>query len=814
MKVQAKSVPVTEYSSGIRQASAIFLLMKKLIASLSLALTTFAISFPVDLVVKVTDGRIAIEDASIMIPQNKAGLMTDENGICIFKNLAEGQYTIYAMLPGYEKYSNTIAVKASVLTTNIDIRLKPSAYSLGKISVESKRNRGRVDSQTTIKQEDMEANSQALINDSFKTLQLMPGVSSCGSIVDSSMFIQGGNNYEWVACMDGMIITDPMRWAGGTSSVSMFNPNFVDSISLYTSAYPAMYGQGLSGIVVVDTINGSKDRWKGFIDVSGVESEILVEGPITSNLTVAFDMRRTYYDLIMPIFESSDGSKISYPYIWDGIMKICWDITPEDRLTFDAYFSLEGENLNVTSYNVTNAPQTFGNFLGNVNYQILNIIGSAKYTHRINSGDSFDIVAGALPTIGNVYYSQSEAISLTENYGQYLYELGTDYYLNSLKGNKLQIGIMTMYLNPFYASLQTSQYMLTPQGQWTNFQNENININSLRASYYSAYIEDNYEIIPSIIVELGGREEYYSLNNEYGFNPQGGIKWETTKELDFYLRGGFYHYFPWDFLEINSTTGNPELKSEKVYHAIAGMEYSDADYMFRVEGFYKYYYDLIEADSVLNYNNNGIRNVYGGDIYLQKKQRKGDWLSGWISYTYVNGQEEITNRSPEDPNNPYTASLDQFFAPYFIRSHTISALVELTYYKNAGVSSFFDFMNEWKFSMELSAMSGVPYTPVTNYTAMNVNGGTQYYFFNGAYDSLFTPWYFRLDLKLTIPVGGNFLTGLLGPYARMFVYLGLINAFNNNNVISCSYVVNNGTLQLSQLKDWAIAPVGGFRIEF
>jgi hypothetical protein len=269
-----------------------------------------------------------------------------------------------------------------------------------------------------------------------------------------------------------------------------------------------------------------------------------------------------------------------------------------------------------------------------------------------------------------------------------------------------------------------------------------------------------------------------------------------------------------NILELNSITGNPGLQSEKVYHALAGMDYSDSVYMFRAEGFYKYYYDLDEADSVLNINNNGIRNVYGGDIYIQKKPKKGEWLSGWISYTYVNGMEEITNRSAEDPGNPYQAPLDQQFAPAFLISHTISALAELTYYKSGYGHSFFDFMNEWKFSAELTLESGIPYTPVTNFTAMNVSGMTQYYFYHGAYDSKLTPWYCKLDLKLTMPFDAGWLKGFFGPYVRGYIYIEVLNALNCNNVLSYNYTVNNGQLLKNPVNDLPLIPLGGVRIEF
>ena len=190
----------------------------------------------------------------------------------------------------------------------------------------------------------------------------MPGVSSGAGAMDSTMYIEGGNSTEWLASMDGILIPDPVRW-GSVFTISMFNPYTVDSIDLYTAGYPASYGQGLSGIIVVDTINGSRDRWKGFIDISAIEAEVLVEGPVTSNLTVMFDMRRTFYDLYVPLITGTENSGVQYPYLWDGILKIGWDITPSDKITFDAYGSLEGLRwiLTADTYALPNRGKPFGN---------------------------------------------------------------------------------------------------------------------------------------------------------------------------------------------------------------------------------------------------------------------------------------------------------------------------------------------------------------------------------------------------------------------------------------------------------------------
>ncbi len=761
-----------------------------------------------DLKIRVTGDRQPLKDVSLVFTELKTNLMTDDRGMAFIKNIPDGNYTVFAVLPGYDRYSNVIEIKGK--DREISIRLNQTAYSLGEISVESKRNRGKASTETTIKPEQLEANTQTFMNDALKTLQLMPGVSSSGTSFDSSMYIQGGGQTEWISYMDGIFIENPVRWGG---NLSMFNPYLIDSIDLYTAGYPAVYGQGLSGILVVNTRNGSKDRLKGFIDLSAISAEMLIEGPLASNLTVLFDMRRTYYDFIAPYFTPEDRrAGIEYPYLWDSLLKFDWDISPNDNLTFDAYGSLEGMKWNMSGD--PNGPEKAGNLTGRYVYQIINLIGSTKYTHRFDPEDSFDISFGATPVFTTEQFSQSQSYSNNIDLNEYLYQLNSDFYLNSINGHKIQLGFSIIYIDPFYGDSYNSAYMLDNQGNWTNYYNKDVKYNYISAVSYSGSVMDDWEILPSFILELGGREEYYSLNNEYIFDPMAGIKWEATKELDFFARGGRYSQFPLDMTEVDSNTGNPNLQSQKVYHLIAGMDYSDNLYCFKTEGFYKHYYDLDENDSMLNINNSGTRDVYGADLYLQKKARKGDWFSGWLAYTYVYGLEEITSRSAENPSNPYTTPLDTWFVPDFLSAHTISALAEFTYYRDPVKQSFFDFLDEWKLSLQLTAMSGKPYTPVTNYISAPVNGGTQYYFSNGPYDSQYAPWYVRLDVKLTIPLGLDFLKGVLGPDVRGYLYVEVLNVLNYYNVISYAYTVNNGQLQKVAVTDWPIMPLGGIRIEF
>ena len=715
--------------------------------------------YPAKLTVTVMDSLQPMSDAVVVILEQNLQETTDKKGKALFEDLTPGKYTLVVMLNGYHKYTKAVTIPADGL--KITAKINPKAYNLGEVTISAKRTQGKTETKTTITQDEVGAVSQSIMHDSIKALQAMPGVSSSGGTFDSRMYIQGGDAYEWIASMDGVYIMNPTRWGG---SVSMFNPNIVDTIDLYTAGYPSSFGQGLSGIVDVQTRSGDKEHWKLFYEQSVVSSEIQLEGPVSSNFTVFFNTRRTYYDLVAPYLFTGDQWKgVQFPYLWDGVFKMNWEITPSDILSFTGYGSQEGMKWNLAAGGDTD--------LGSnavFSYQTINLIGSLRYRHNFGNEDSFDITAAYTPIFGNYHLGDSMIVQEDEWENDYYYQLSGNYYLNSITNHKIQIGTLNFYAVPD-GSNNVNVYSLNQQGQWTNSYSMNQKLGPMNIYYNGIYAMDNWEFIPSWIVQFGVRGEYYNANNEYDINPQAGLKYEITKKLDVFFRTGIYDLLPVDIIEIDPTYGNPKLVSQKVQHYITGFDFSDDRYAFKLEGFVKNYYDLVENDIVSNYNNNGIRNVYGGDVYLQKKAVRGDWLSGWISYTYTYGMEKITARSAPTPQEIYQTPLNEFFVPGYLRNHTLSAIVDMTYYSGEK-PSFFDFLEKWKLSFDYRLLSGSPYTPVTNFTAYQTPAGTQYLFAYGQYNSEFLPWYSKLDIRITMPYS---ILSLLS-------YAGLENFENNN----------------------------------
>ncbi|MGC8765414.1 MAG: TonB-dependent receptor [Brevinematia bacterium] len=760
--------------------------------------------WPANVKVVVKEKKSPVEDATVVILEKKLQSKTEKGGNAVFENIEAGKYTLIVVMPGYEKFSKEINVEAEDIEVNVE--LKRVSVSLGEVTVEEKREKGKVPAAKKISEDEIKNASQCYLNDAIKVVQSMPGVGTSGYMMDAMMYIQGGDWYENIFLMDGVVLINPYRWAG---RVSMFNPNWIDSLDLYTAGYPPYLAQGLSGALVAKLKEGNNERLKGYFDLSSASSEIGLDGLVGSNVTFYFNIRRTYYEFLIPLFVKVDEG-VQYPHITDGIFKLTFTPTLDDKISVFFYGSEEGMKWKLTGNVSAGEPEYNGEFY----YYNYNAIFGTRYDRRLTEKDSLDIILGCTWT-ENYSKLDADPVGIYEAESRLInFQSLVNLYINSFDGHKFQTGgaIILPYLIEDKETVKF--YSLDANGNWTNSFSYEDKLSNYMMPYYAGYIMDNWEFIKSLILEVGGRVEYYKPTGETVFNPVGGLKWEITEDASIYVRGGKYNFYSFNFYQIDEKYGNPDLRSEKAYHCLGGAEYDKEAYLVRVEGFYKWYYDLIYEDGDKNFNNDGFREVYGGALYLQKKKRKTDFWNGWLSYTYVHGLEKVTNLGTPDPAFPSALPIDEWFVPSFLREHNLSINLELIN-KLRFDNPRIDWLYNWSLSFDFKLMTGKPYTPITNFVSAEIPGaGTQYYYNYGKYNSEFTPLHHKLDVKITIPSGPFDFLKLFGLKFESSSYVSFINIYNHENIYDYHYVIKDGKLQKEGLKDFPFMILGGFKIEF
>jgi outer membrane receptor for ferrienterochelin and colicin len=127
----------------------------------------------------------------------------------------------------------------------------------------------------------------------------------------------------------------------------------------------------------------------------------------------------------------------------------------------------------------------------------------------------------------------------------------------------------------------------------------------------------------------GLRIEVESISKSWIMDPRVALVIPISVHSNINAAYGFYRQYP-DPQYYDSYVGNPDLSAMKAVHTIIGYAYQNENSIFRMEGYYKDYKNLLLEDLSQNYINSGNGFATGVDLFL--KHSYGS-VSGWVSYS-------------------------------------------------------------------------------------------------------------------------------------------------------------------------------------
>jgi hypothetical protein len=172
---------------------------------------------------------------------------------------------------------------------------------------------------------------------------------------------------------------------------------------------------------------------------------------------------------------------------------------------------------------------------------------------------------------------------------------------------------------------------------------------------WSGFIQDNVAFDSIGLVITGGvRFNYNFLNNEFLVSPRLQLSWKPKWQKDVVFRGatGVYSQPPF-YREMRNLDGtvNLDVKAQKSYHAVGGLDYNfkalgNRPFKFTTELYYKYMWDLVpyEYDNIrIRYfgKNNAVGYAYGAEFRLY-----GDIVrdaESWISLGLMKTAENLSD---------------------------------------------------------------------------------------------------------------------------------------------------------------------------
>nr|WP_321223224.1 TonB-dependent receptor [uncultured Psychroserpens sp.] len=700
--------------------------MQKLITLIAIFISSMTIA-QTTISGKVTDTKnLPVFGANVYLDGTYDGATTDDQGNFTFTTTELGMQSLIISFLSYE--SKTISAEVSTLK-NLKITLREDMESLDAVVISAGTFEASDNSKVSVlKPLDVVTTASAL-GDFVGALQTLPGTSTVSE--DGRLFVRGGDANETQIFIDGIRVFTPYSpTPNNVPTRGRYSPFLFDGITFSTGGYSAEYGNALSSVLLLNTID-EPDQEKTEIGIMTVGGSLgRTEKWDKTSLSVnASYINLAPYNALFPDrndwqspFEGAQGEAVFRQKFNNGMLKF--------YAAFDtSKFDLIQEDINDDQgvrFKLNNK-----NFYANTSYQ--GVLGKGW---SLNTGLSYTIAKTDFSFVDNNIEDDENSAHL------------------KLKLKKRFNSRFKLYFGAEHFATKFNE----------GFSSNNVSpIGYGYTSNNSAFfVESDIILSKNFAAKVGVRADDYKLSNELKIAPRISIAYKTSANGQLSLAyGSFYQNAPSSILKFDST-----VKSQNTYHYILNYQYVNNGRLFRAELYRKEYNDLVKFDTDFenfdsNYSNSGSGFAQGLDVFWRdnKSVKNVDY---WLSYSYLDTERDYRNYPTKaQPNFANTHNFSAV-AKYFIEDWKSQLGFSYTYasgrpYTNPNTSTFLGEMTKSYNSVSLNwayliSPQKILYLSVNNAFAFkNVNG----------YQYANTP-----------DVNGNFARRTLRPAADQFFFIG------------------------------------------
>ncbi|QOD62209.1 TonB-dependent receptor [Polaribacter haliotis] len=684
---------------------------------------------------KVTDSKNnPILGANVYLDGTYDGTSTNEKGEFSFKTEESGNQTLVISFVSFETYTKTANVKT---LNNLKIKLRDDVNSLDAVVINAGTfeagEKGKV---TVLKPMDIVTTASAL-GDFVGALQTLPGTAAVGE--DGRLFVRGGEAEETQIFIDGARVFTPFTpTTNNIPTRGRYSPFLFQGITFSTGGYSAEYGQALSSVLSLTTID-EPDQEKTDISLMTVGLGV---GNTQKWDKSSFSINTSYINLAPYNAIFKDRNTWNKPFqSANGEMVFRQKFKDDSMLKlYSAY-----------SYSDFDVIQDDINFDDGLRFglQNRNLYFNASYKNKFGNNWKYETALSYTNDNTNVNFMEDK---INSNDNSYHFKA------------KLKKRFSSRFRLNFGA-----EYFITNYDESYTPNNSNKFDYGFDNNIFASFIETDIFFSKNLAAKIGVRAENSELLNEFTISPRTSISYKSGKNSQFSLAyGQFYQNPNNEYLKFSQN-----LKAQNTSHLIANYQSVKQGQIFRIEAYYKDYNSLVKFDNNSTnfndnqpnfnstFNNNGTGFAKGIDVFWRQngKIKNTDY---WVSYSYLDTERDYRNY-------PNTAR------PNFASKHNLSVVAK-------------HFITDWKSQVGLSYQfaSGRIYTNPNkagflNSQTKNFNNLS----FNWAYlldqqkilyfsvnNVLGTKNIFGYNYKNTPNMNGNFERQARIPNADSFFFVG------------------------------------------
>ena len=558
---------------------------------------------------KVTDKKNnPIFGANVYLDGTYDGGSTNEKGEFSFETTEKAMQTLVISFISFETYIKTADV--SVLK-NLQIKLRDDVNSLDAVVINAGMfeagEKGKV---TVLKPLDIVTTASAK-GDFLGALQTLPGTSTVDE--DGRLFVRGGEAEETQIFIDGIRVFTPFTPSANNLPVrGRYSPFLFSGISFSTGGYSAEYGQALSSVLLLNTID-KPDQEKTDLTFMSVGLGIGNTQIWGKN---SFSVNASYTNLAPYQFALPDRNNWKKPFeALSGEMVYRHTFNDDSLLKIYAAFSSTNFDLIQNDINFDDGVR-FG--LKNRNLYI-----NGSYKNKFANNWRFET--------GLSFTNENTETKIIE-----------DVINNNENSAHFKIKLKKNFSNRFKITFGSEYFITDFNEEYDSFTEGDFNY-GFDNNLFASFVETDIFFSKNLAAKIGVRAENSELLNEFTLSPRTSLAYKVGKNTQFSLAYGQFYQNP----KNNYLKFSENFKAENTSHLIANFQIAKQDQIFRVEAYYKDYKSLVKFDTEManfnsTFNNDGTGYAKGIDMFWRQngKIKNTDY---WISYSYLDTERDYRN---------------------------------------------------------------------------------------------------------------------------------------------------------------------------
>ncbi len=588
--------------------------------------------------------------------------VTGADGTFSITGIPPGSYVLQTTTVGYYLVHQEFTIAAGesknfdiALTSSMDQRKDTVVVSGGAFGVAPV----AAASSITLQGEERKNLASVLADDPLRAVQSLPGVTSNNDF-DSEFSLRGAPFDRIGLYLDGVLLHSPFHTTDGQSgdgSLTIFNGDMTDDMTLYEGAWPVRYSDRTAGILAVDTREGNRQQLQGRLEASASNAGALFEGPLGKKQRGSWivSFRKSYLDYILNRIDFGDQPPLTFGFT-DGEARLTYDLTSKHTISLSDVEGASGvDRTPFRSELGLNTVMTRG-----FRFSLLNLGSRYAPNERVLISNHL-AWSRERGDVENRY----EALLNRQSYGEWTWhgDVSVSWLSDKPGKNTLDFGGLFRQLRQEGSTLQ---FVFTP------LQVPSQDVFRGTGNRAGGYVQQSYGLASDRIhLTAGVRQDEFSQSPVQVTSPYASASFAPLKRTHVQLDWGQYAQFP-ELNQIFSIFTHGPLLPERATHYEAVIEQSlDERTRLRMEFYDRQDRDLLARplldprlllngsifDAVPNAPLRNSERGYsrGAQIFLQRRTANG--FTGWISYAY--GHAEISDgdlgvRFPSDYDQRHT----------------------------------------------------------------------------------------------------------------------------------------------------------------